>query len=130
MNPAKTLIVLSVVMIMGIACSSKLSEAEYYKMATEAFNKEDYETSIKNFEYIIKYYPEGERASEALFMLGYINANNTMDLKKAEKYYKEFIEKYPDDELTDDAQYELKNLGKSVDELPIFQDAPEDSVSN
>ena len=112
-----------------IGCSTKLSEAEYYKLATEAFNKQDYKKSIENFKNIIDNYPKGQRSSEALFMLGYINANNTNNLEEAEKYYKLFIEKYPDDELTDDAEYELKHLGKDINELPIFQDIPKDSVA-
>ena len=112
-----------------LSCSSKLSEAEYYSLATDAFNKQEFQKSIENFKNIVEYYPEGQRASEALFMLGYINANNTKDLKQAEKYYKLFIEKYPDDELTDDAEYELKHLGKDINELPIFQDIQSDSVT-
>ncbi len=111
-----------------LSCSSKLSEVEYYKLATDAFNEQDFPKSIENFKNIINYYPQGQRAAEALFMLGYINANNTKDLKEAEKYYKLFIEKYPDDELTDDAEYELKHLGKDINELPIFQDIQSDSV--
>jgi TolA-binding protein len=111
------------------SCSSKLSESEYYNLATDAFNKQDFQKSINNFKNIVDNYPEGQRASEALFMLGYINANNTENLEEAEKYYKLFIEKYPDDELTDDAQYELKHLGKDINELPIFQDIQTDSVT-
>ena len=120
-------IILTAMFIIG--CSTKLSETEYYKLATEAFNKQDYQKSIENFKNIIDNYPEGQRSSEALFMLGYINANSTKNLEDAEKYYKLFIEKYPDDELTDDAQYELKHLGKDINELPIFQDIQKDSVA-
>jgi len=110
------------------SCTSKLPEAEYYNLATDAFNKQDFQKSIENFKHIVEYYPEGQRASEALFMLGYINANHTKDFKEAEKYYKLFIEKYPEDELTDDAEYELKHLGKDINELPIFQDIQSDSL--
>ncbi|MEJ2544852.1 MAG: tetratricopeptide repeat protein, partial [Calditrichaceae bacterium] len=103
-----------------LSCSSKLPEAEYYSLATDAFNKQEFQKSIENFKNIVDNYPKGQRASEALFMLGYINANHTKVLKEAEKYYKLFIEKYPNDELTDDAEYELKNLGKDINDLPIF----------
>ena len=112
-----------------LSCSSKLPEAEYYGMAKDSFNKQEFQKSIENFKNIVKYYPEGQRASEALFMLGYINANHTKDLKEAEKYYKLFIEKYPNDELTDDAEYELKNLGKDINDLPIFKDIQSDSLT-
>jgi len=130
MKLAKLFLTVIMVVIIAIACSSKLPEAEYYQLATEAFNKQDFKTSIENFQNITKHYPDGKRSSEALFMLGYINANNTGDLEAAEKYYKEFIAKYPDDELADDAQYELKHLGKDVNDLPIFQNIPDDSVAS
>lgn len=120
--------ILMMVLLLIISCEKKLSEMEYYQAATEAFNKQDFEKSIDNFKKIIKHYPESQRASDALFMLGYINANHTNDLDAAEKYYKKFIEKYPDSELADDAQYELDHLGKDINELPIFKDSPEDSL--
>jgi len=128
MNLRQAASILAVTALIVLACSNKLPEAEYYKQATDAFNKQEYEKSIENFKNIVEYYPKGERNSEALFMLGYINANHTGDLKEAEKFYKQFIEKYPNDELTDDAQYELEHLGKDVNELPIFKDVPIDSV--
>ncbi|MEJ2055987.1 MAG: outer membrane protein assembly factor BamD, partial [Calditrichaceae bacterium] len=128
MKILKTSTLFGLSVLLALACSSKLPESEYYTKATDAFNKQEYDKSIENFKKIVEYYPNGERNSEALFMLGYINANHTKDLKTAEKYYKQFIEKYPDDELTDDAQYELKHLGQDIIELPIFQDVPTDSV--
>ena len=128
MKLVRLILVIILTALFIIGCTNKLAEDEYYKLATEAFNKQKYQTSILNFKNIVEYYPEGKRSSEALFMLGYINANNTKNLKEAEKYYKLFIEKYPDNELTDDAQYELKHLGKDINELPIFQDIPKDSV--
>lgn len=130
MKMVRLILALIMIVIIAFACSSKLPEAEYYQLATDAFNKQDFKKSIEHFQNITKYYPEGEKSSEALFMLGYINANNTGDLEAAEKYYKEFIAKYPEDELADDAQYELKHLGKDVNDLPIFQNIPDDSVAS
>lgn len=112
-----------------LACESKKSEAEYYQTANKAFSEENFEKAIENFNKLIKYYPEGERASRAHFMLGFIYANGLKDLDKAEKYYSEFIKKYPDDELADDAQYELDHLGKDINELPIFKNITGDSTA-
>jgi outer membrane protein assembly factor BamD (BamD/ComL family) len=129
MNLGRVIFVLILSTLFIIGCTDKLSEDEYYKFATENFNKQRYQKSIDNFKKIVEHYPDGKRGSEALFMLGYINANYTKNLERAEKYYKSFIEKYPNDELTDDAEYELKHLGKDINELPIFKDIPKDSVA-
>jgi TolA-binding protein len=128
MKVLKVLAILTMVLILTISCEKKLSEMEYYQAATEAFNKQDFEKSIDYFKKIIKHYPESQRAADALFMLGYINANHTNDLEAAEKFYKQFIENFPDSELADDAQYELDHLGKDINELPIFKDSLEDSL--
>lgn len=128
MKVLKVLAIMTMMLLLTISCEKKLSEMEYYQAATEAFNKQDFEKSVDYFEKIIKYYPESQRAADALFMLGYINANHTNDLEAAEKYYKQFIENFPDSELADDAQYELDHLGKDINELPIFKDSLEDSL--
>ena len=63
-----------------------------------------------------------------MFMLGFINANDLKDLEKAEKHYKAFLEKYPNHDLSDDAEYEIKTLGKDINELPIFEQMATDSL--
>jgi len=110
------------------ACSSTLTEEEYYNAAKENYSKENYAVAVENFKNLVKYYPEGKRGAEALFMLGFINANDVKDLKEAEKYYKEFIAKYPKHDLTDDAQYELQTLGKDINDLPFFKNLGADST--
>ena len=59
-----------------------------------------------------------------------INANDLKNFEEAGKFYKKFIDKYPDHDLADDAQYELNNLGKDINELPMFQNIAQDSVAN
>ena len=110
------------------ACSQKLSEQEYFDAGYEQFNKQNFEEALTNFKLLIKYYPEGEMAAKSIFMIGFINANHLNNLEEAKKYYTEFIEKYPNHELVDSARYELETLGKSIDELPIFEKIEGDSV--
>lgn len=110
------------------SCSKTLSEEDYYSAAKDAYTKEKFELAINNFDNIIKHYPEGTRAAEASFMLGFINANDIKNLEEAKKYYELFISKYPSHELADDAQYELQNLGKDINELPIFKQLNADTL--
>lgn len=121
------LVILSLIFII-FACSSKLSEEEYYNAAKDAYAKENYTQAVENFKNLVNHYPEGKRSAETLFMLGFINANDIKNLPEAEKYYKEFIAKYPQHELADDAQYELNTLGKDINDLPFFKTADKDSV--
>ena len=104
-----------------LSCSSKKSEAEYFKLAYDQYNKESYDEAISNFKSIIEYYPQGENAAKATFMIGFIYANNIKNYDEAKKYYTLFIEKYPDHDLADDAKYELETLGQDINDLPIFK---------
>jgi outer membrane protein assembly factor BamD (BamD/ComL family) len=109
-------------MILLFNCEEKKSETEYFQEAYGQYNQEKYVEAIQNFKKIIEYYPDGENAPKATFMIGYINANNTKNLDEAKKYYEMFIEKYPKNDLADDAKYELETLGQDINDLPIFKE--------
>jgi TolA-binding protein len=103
------------------SCSEKKTEAEYFQVAYDQYNKEQYDQAIENFKNVVKYYPEGENTPKAIFMIGYIYANNVNNLEEAKKYYETFLAKYPNDDLADDAQYELQTLGQDINDLPVFK---------
>ena len=124
---SRTLIGMLTLLIL-FACSKTLTEEEYYEAAKEAYTKEKFEPAVANFKNIIQHYPQGKRAAEASFMLGFINANDIKNLDEAKKYYEAFIAKFPDHELADDAQYELQTLGKDINDLPIFKQLNADTL--
>ena len=113
-------------LLMGLmllfGCEDKKSDAEYFQEAYNQYNQEKYVEAIQNFKKIIEYYPKGENAPKATFMIGYINANNIKNLEEAKKYYEMFIQKYPNNDLVDDAKYELETLGQDINDLPIFKE--------
>lgn len=119
---------LLILLMVFTACSKKKSEQEYFQAAYDQYNKEQYQEAIQNFEKVLKYYPAGINAPKAMFMIGFIHANNTKNLEEAKKYYTMFIEKYPQHELTNSADYELKHLGQDVNLLPMFHDSDKDTV--
>ena len=113
-------------LIFIIACSDKKSEKEYFDLGYENYNNEKYEEALTSFNSILEYYPEGEFASKAMFMSGFISANHLENLDEAKKYYEMFIKKYPEHELVDSAKYELETLGKDIEDLPIFKKIEEE----
>ena len=118
---------LIVISLLALACSKKLSEEQYYEKAKEAYSKHQINQALDFYKKIIAEYPDGKRAPESLFMLGFIYANDLKKYDQAKKYYTEFIQKYPKHELADDAQYELKNLGKDLNQLPFLKDSSKTS---
>jgi outer membrane protein assembly factor BamD (BamD/ComL family) len=121
---------LLMLLIVFTACTKKKTEQEYFQMAYDQYNKEQFTEAINNFEKVLEYYPHGTNAPKAMFMIGFIHANNTKNYDEAKKYYTMFIEKYPQHELVNSAEYELKNLGQDVNQLPMFHDAEKDTVAS
>jgi len=128
MKLLQTALISSLLMILLFSCTKTLTEEEYYNAAKEAYTKENFELAVTNFNHIIKNYPQGKRAAEAQFMLGFINANDIKNYDEAKKHYDRFIAKYPEHDLADDAQYELQTLGKDINDLPIFKQLSSDSL--
>ena len=113
---------LGLFIVLGVMCTKKLSEEEQYKVSYDLYNNQEYEAAIDNFKKVVKNYPTGKFTAQSIFLIGFIANNYTKDLEEAKKYYQMFIDKYPDHELISSAKYELENLGKDVDALPIFKD--------
>lgn len=111
------------------ACSKKMSEKEYYVLATQNMEKENYAEAEKYFAKILEEYPNGANSSKAMFMVAFINANYLKNMEKAREYYSNFIEKYPNHELAQSAQYELQHLGQNIDELPFLKDETGNAAS-
>ena len=111
-----------IVLVALLACSEKMGEKDYFTLAQEYMDQQNWEKAEEAFSTMVEKYPDGVFAAKSTFMVGYINANHLGDLEKAREYYTQFIEKYPDHELAMAAQYELEHLGQNPDELPFLQD--------
>ncbi|MGB0862958.1 MAG: tetratricopeptide repeat protein [Saprospiraceae bacterium] len=77
----------------------------------------DAEKAIAAWQKVLDDYSSSKWSKNALIEQAFINENILQDLEKAKALYEQFIKKYPNDELTDDAQFSLQNLGKSPDEV-------------
>jgi len=128
MKTMKIVGIIIIAMTLFFACGKKMTEAELYAMAQEQYGSEKYEEALKSFQKLVDEFPKGQKHAEAMFMLGFINANDLKNLELAEKHYKTFLEKYPGHDLSDDAEYEIKTLGKDINDLPIFQQMISDSL--
>jgi TolA-binding protein len=66
---------------------------------------------------IINEYPKSHEAAKALFVIGYIEANELKDLESASKDYNAFLSKYPDNEYAPSVRAELANLGVNPEDI-------------
>ncbi len=96
----------------ALTIQASFSIADIYKN-----NIKDYDMAVKHYKQIEKNYPNSEKTPNAMFMIGYIYANEIKDLNKAKDAYNYFIKKYPKHVLVSSAEWEMKNLGKSLEEI-------------
>ncbi len=76
-----------------------------------------FDKALEIFGKIEKNYPDSREAAAAMFMKAFTLDNDLKKLEEAKLAYEAFLQKYPNDEFADDAQFLLKNLGKSPEEI-------------
>ncbi len=80
-------------------------------------------TRIQYYRNLVNKYPDHKYAPQALFMIGFVYAEEVMDLVQARRTFDELIKKYPDTEVAESAKWMIENLNKahpkfeSVDEM-------------
>ena len=79
--------------------------------------KESSDKAVRSYQIVANKYPDSPLAPNALFMVGFIEANELRQFGKAKETYSKFLQKYPDNELAKSAQAELDNLGVSAEEI-------------
>jgi TolA-binding protein len=87
------------------------------KMVKDLSDKDCFQKASDTFRAVFDKYPKYEKAPMALFLSGFILANDLKDYDAATSTYNLFLEKYPDDQLATSAREELDNMGLSPDQI-------------
>ena len=92
--------------------------AEYlFKAAKIAESIRTFPKSLSLYDWVIDKYPNHVKAPTAMFLKGFIIENNLGNDSLALISYKEYMARYPNDDLVDDAQFLIDNLGKTDEEI-------------
>ncbi len=78
---------------------------------------ESVKIAINYYKKIFNQYKNSPEAERALFITGFIYANELNQLDSAKFNYELFLKKYPNSELSQSVKLELENLGKPADEI-------------
>jgi EpsD family peptidyl-prolyl cis-trans isomerase len=95
---------------------SQRGPAELFEFAQTT---SDPEQRIAAFQEIVDKYPADEVAPEAMFMVGFVYAEELKDVLMADRSFSALIEKYPDSEMAKTARWMQDNLQEP---LPAFED--------
>jgi tetratricopeptide (TPR) repeat protein len=74
---------------------------------------------INAFQQIVDKFPQDKHAPQALFMIGFVYAEELKDLLAADRTFAQLIAKYPDSEMAGTARWMIDNLERP---LPKFED--------
>ena len=84
-----------------------------------AQNSTDSQQRLRYYEQIVEKYPTTDFAPEALFMIGFVYAEEIQSPTDADRAFNRVINEYPNAEVAKTAEWMLKNLDKP---LPEFED--------
>jgi outer membrane protein assembly factor BamD (BamD/ComL family) len=83
-----------------------------------------YQTELQNPTFAIQesrryvqLFPESEKNASVFFMIGFIFNNELKQTDSARIAYEEFLLRFPNSEMAKSAEFELKNLGKDVNDI-------------
>jgi outer membrane protein assembly factor BamD (BamD/ComL family) len=108
------------VLLLAVGCQKKPAEDQMFNEAKKFQEESKYSEAVASYEKLVQVHPRGKYAPQSQFMVGFILANEIKDLKRAEAAYQAFLDKYSssaDSGMVASAQWELKNLGKDINEI-------------
>jgi len=103
----------------------KLTAEEYFNKAEAAQKRRRFNDAIFYYDEVIKYHKNNVDDYKAMFMKGFLYAEELKDKKKAIAIFEEFLKLYPKGDLTESAEYmmeTLKNEDKEVIDTIEFED--------
>jgi len=84
-----------------------------------AQNSTDSQQRLRYYEQIVEKFPDNKYAPEALFMIGFVYAEELRSAPDADRAFNRVINEYPNAEVAKTAEWMLQNLDKP---LPEFED--------
>ena len=75
---------------------TKLTEEELWQKVEQSRTGGNFDSTIQVCQIIVQEYPNGQKASAALYLLGETYQNGKHDYHTAINYYQAFVKKYPD----------------------------------
>ncbi len=87
--------------------------------------EEDPYERIQYYRDIVNHYPDHKYAPQALFMIGFVYAEELRDTKRAKQTFDELLMKYPDSEVVESAKWMIENVDKPHPSFESFESMKE-----
>ncbi len=101
--------------------AAEAAESRYMIGDTHIATNKNFEAALEEYAKVVEDYPDSRFAINAQFMIGYVFANFMRDYESARVEYERFLELFEseaDSGIVQSVKFELKNLGKDLNEIP------------
>jgi hypothetical protein len=86
-----------------------------------AQNSSDSWERLRHYQEIVDRYPDSEHAAKAMFMVGFVHAEELKDFPSADRAFMRVLNEYPDSEVAESAKYMLETMNRPS---PRFEEEP------
>ncbi len=122
---------LALILALVIGCQKGPKAEDLFTEAKKLQEEQKYDEAVVKYEQLVELHPKSQYAPQSQFMIGFIYANEIKDLEKAKVAYETFLNQYADRSdsgMVASAEWELKNLGKDINEITDLSAVPEEGV--
>lgn len=102
----------------GVTATQRSREEEAEALFQRAQESKEWQERLDLYAQFRQKFPDHARNCEALFMVGFIYAEELKDYAKAQDTFNQLMKDYPDCDLAKDAKYMLDNLGVQEPPMP------------
>lgn len=99
----------------------RLTAEEYFNKAEAAQKRRRFNDAIFYYDEVMKYHKNNKDDYKAMFMKGFLFAEELKDTEKAIEIFEEFLELYPEGDLSESAQYMLSSLKNNEDMIELIE---------
>jgi EpsD family peptidyl-prolyl cis-trans isomerase len=83
--------------------------------------EQDPHKRIQFYRDIVNAYPNDKNAPQALFMIGFVYAEELQDTRQAQRTFDELMEKYPQSEMVESAKWMIENMESAHPKIESFE---------
>ena len=99
----------------------KLSAEEYFNKAEAAQKRRRFNDAIFYYDEVMKYHKNNKDDYKAMFMKGFLFAEELKDTEKAIEIFERFLTMYPEGDLSESARYMLSSLKNKEDMIDSIE---------
>jgi TolA-binding protein len=98
-------------------CLMKIASMYQMFVIPNISNQESSKQAVNYYRKMYQKFPANKETPKALFLCGFLLANEVKNYEEAKIAYQTFLDKFPKNELVSQVKLELENLGKSPEEI-------------